>query len=41
MKEVVRQRTRVYSRIVGYLSDTSNWNPGMKAMFKDRKFFKV
>lgn len=38
---VTRQRCLVFSRVVGYLSPISNWNPGMKQMFKDRKFFKI
>jgi anaerobic ribonucleoside-triphosphate reductase len=36
-----RTKCQVYSRIVGYLSPLSQWNPGMKQMFKDRRFFKL
>ena len=35
-----RQTTEVYSRIVGYLRPTDQWNPGKKAEFKDRVVYK-
>lgn len=38
---VQRQRTEVYSRIVGYIRPLQQWNVGKVQEFKDRKFFKV
>jgi len=32
-----RMRALVYSRIVGYLTPTSQWNVGKQAEWKDRK----
>jgi len=39
----MRERTRceVYSRVCGYLTQTSQWNEGKQAEFKDRVLFKV
>ncbi len=34
-----RQRTEVYSRVVGYLRPVNQWNKGKRAEFKDRKTF--
>lgn len=34
-----RQKTEVYSRVVGYLRPVNQWNKGKKAEFKDRKTF--
>jgi len=34
-----RQKTEVYSRIVGYLRPVSGWNKGKRQEFKDRKVF--
>lgn len=36
-----RQRTEVYSRVVGYLRQVSSWNNGKQQEFKKRKTFKV
>lgn len=36
-----RQRTEVYSRVVGYLRPVAQWNRGKKAEWKDRKDFAV
>jgi len=36
-----RQKTEVYSRVVGYLRPVFGWNKGKKAEFKDRKLFKT
>ena len=36
-----RQKTEVYSRIVGYLRPRSQWNNGKKQEFTKRKTFKV
>jgi len=36
-----RQKTEVYSRVVGYLRQVSDWNKGKQAEFKDRKLFKT
>ena len=35
-----RQRTEVYSRVVGYLTPLRRWNKGKREEFKDRKTFK-
>ena len=35
------QPTEVYSRIVGYIRPTSQWNKGKKEEYKDRVEFKV
>jgi len=34
------QECEVYSRIVGYLRPTNQWNPGKLAEFRDRKLYK-
>lgn len=34
-----RTECEVYSRVVGYLRPVSQWNPGKKQEFKDRKVF--
>jgi len=36
-----RQRTEVYSRVVGYLRQVASWNNGKKQEFKKRKTFKT
>lgn len=36
-----RQRTEVYSRVVGYLRSVSQWNRGKQQEFKERKEFKT
>lgn len=36
-----RQKTEVYSRVVGYLRSVSSWNKGKKEEFKERKTFKT
>lgn len=36
---VTRQRTEIYSRIVGYIRPISQWNPGKQSEYKDRKVF--
>ena len=38
---VKRTKCQVYSRIVGYLSPLSQWNPGKLAEWSDRKMFKI
>lgn len=35
-----RQRCEVYSRVVGYIRPTKQWNPGKQSEFKDRLTFK-
>ena len=37
--EEKRQKTEVYSRVVGYLRPVNQWNEGKKAEFKDREMF--
>lgn len=39
-KELERQECIVYSRVVGWITPTNNWNPGKKAEWKDRKTYK-
>jgi len=41
MDKVKRQRTEIYSRIVGYIRPIVQWNPGKKTEWKDRKFFDI
>jgi len=36
---MTKTRCEVYSRIVGYLRPTSQWNEGKKAEWADRKTF--
>jgi anaerobic ribonucleoside-triphosphate reductase len=44
-KTQVKSKTKVpcevYSRIVGYLRPTQNWNDGKQQEFADRKTFQV
>jgi len=35
-----RQKTEIYSRVVGYLRPVSQWNNGKRQEFKKRKTFK-
>ena len=41
VKVAERQPCEVYSRIVGYLRPTSQWNDGKKAEWANRKVFKM
>lgn len=34
-----RQECTVYSRVVGWITPTRNWNPGKKSEFGDRKTY--
>jgi anaerobic ribonucleoside-triphosphate reductase len=36
-----RQRTEIYSRVVGYLRAISQWNNGKRQEFKERKEFRT
>jgi len=36
-----RTKCEVYSRVVGYMRPTSQWNLGKRQEFKDRKNFKI
>lgn len=36
-----RQECIVYTRVVGWLTPTRNWNKGKKAEYVDRKTYKV
>lgn len=36
-----RQKTEVYSRVVGYLRPVSQWNEGKQSEFYERKVFKL
>lgn len=38
---VNRQRTEIYSRVVGYIRPVSQWNTGQVSMWNDRKFFNI
>lgn len=40
-KEITRQVTEIYSRIVGYMSPLNRWNAGKKEEWKDRKTYKI
>ena len=39
--ETNRQSCEVYSRVVGYIRPTEQWNPGKQAEFSDRRTFAV
>jgi hypothetical protein len=41
LKNVQGSKTEVYTRIVGYHRDVTNWNKGKKEEYKDRVTFKV
>ena len=36
-----RQECIIYSRVVGWITPTKNWNPGKKSEFGDRIAYKV
>jgi anaerobic ribonucleoside-triphosphate reductase len=36
-----RTKCEVYSRVVGYLRPTSQWNKGKQQEFKERKVYKI
>lgn len=36
-----RVKCEIYSRVVGYMSPVSRWNPGKRSEFADRKTFKI
>lgn len=38
---IQRQRTEIYSRIVGYIRPIRQWNPGKISEWKDREFFDI
>ena len=38
--KIQRQRTEVYSRVVGFIRPINQWNVGKKSEWKDRKYFK-
>ena len=35
-KQVERQPCKVFSRVNGWLTETSSWNPGKQSEWKDR-----
>ena len=35
-KQVERTECTIYSRVVGWITPTKNWNPGKKEELKDR-----
>ena len=39
--ESERQKTEIYSRVVGYLRPVNQWNKGKQREFANRKTFKV
>jgi len=39
--QLKRQECIIYSRVVGWLTPTKNYNKGKAAEYKDRKFFKI
>lgn len=38
-KQEERTKCEVYSRVVGFLTPVSHWNPGKKEEFKERKTY--
>jgi hypothetical protein len=38
-QELKRQECTVYSRVVGWITPTKNWNPGKKSEFGDRQTY--
>lgn len=36
---MTRTRCQIYSRVVGFLTPTSQWNKGKQEEFRDRKTF--
>ncbi|NCD01023.1 hypothetical protein EOL94_02950 [bacterium] len=40
-KQIERQECIIYSRVVGWLTPTKNWNKGKSSEYKDRKTFKI
>jgi hypothetical protein len=40
MKDEERTRCEIFSRIVGYIRPTAQWNQGKKSEWSDRKVFK-
>lgn len=40
-KRFVSKKTEVYSRVVGYLRPTSQWNKGKQQEYNDRKVFEI
>ena len=38
---IKRQECIIYSRVVGWLTPTRNWNKGKQAEFRDRKEFEI
>ncbi len=40
-KNTQRQECAVYSRVVGWITPTANWNKGKKAEYVDRKTYKM
>ncbi|GAB6100097.1 hypothetical protein JCM16358_19760 [Halanaerocella petrolearia] len=38
-KETKRQKCKVYSRVVGFITPTSNWNKAKKEEFQDRETY--
>jgi anaerobic ribonucleoside-triphosphate reductase len=40
-KKMKRTKCEIYSRVVGYLRPTIQWNEGKQEEFKDRELFNV
>jgi len=40
-RQTQRQECTVYSRVVGWITPTNNWNKGKQAEYVDRKTFKM
>jgi ribonucleoside-triphosphate reductase len=36
-----KEKTEVYSRVVGFFRPVQEWNKGKKEEFKDRKAYKI
>jgi len=39
--QLKRQECIIYSRVVGWLTPTSNWNPGKQSEYIERKTYEV
>lgn len=37
----MKQKCEVYSRVVGYLSPVSEWNPGKQSEYKQRQTYDI
>ncbi|MCK5535540.1 MAG: hypothetical protein KAI79_01870 [Bacteroidales bacterium] len=40
-RQTQRQECTIYSRVVGWITPTNNWNKGKQAEYVDRKEYKM